>query len=173
MTHDRNPPPQPLFWAALAFSLGLWIGVRAWRPPSWWVIAVMTFVVAAAWFLPKRAWMAKTLSFGVWFLLGAFLIQARSQAPGEIRQDDARILALADGRPVIMTARVTREGYAQAAGSRSIRETIDVETEEIASEGKTLPLRAGVRLSIYEKVEADRAIGSSSARVILDDAMTR
>src|SRR4029077_11348100 len=33
MTHDRKPPRQPLFWAALAFSLGLWMGVRAWRPP--------------------------------------------------------------------------------------------------------------------------------------------
>ena len=27
MTHDRKPPRQPLFWAALVFSLGLWTGV--------------------------------------------------------------------------------------------------------------------------------------------------
>ena len=37
----RKPPRQPLFWGALAFALGLWIGVRAWRPPLWWVIAVV------------------------------------------------------------------------------------------------------------------------------------
>src|ERR1019366_5551210 len=148
MTHKRKPPRQPLFWAALAFSLGLWTGVRAWRPPSWWVIAVVAFVFAASWFLPRRAWLAKALSLGAWFLLGAFLIQIRGQ-----RQDDPRILALADGRAVTLTARVIREGYARAAGPQSIRESIDVETEEIASQGESWPVRAGVRLTIYERVE--------------------
>ena len=42
---------------------------------------------------------------------------------------------------------------------------IDVETEEIASGGESWPVRAGVRLAIYEKVE-DRAIGPSGDRVI-------
>src|ERR1039457_1622195 len=172
MTHDRNPPRQPLFWAALGFSLGLWTGVRAWRPPSWWVIAVVAFVLAAAWFLPKRAWLAKALSLGAWVLLGAFLIQIRGQAPHELQQDEARILALADGRAVALTARVMREGYARDAGPQSIRESIDVETEEIASQDGSWPVRAGVRLTIYKKVE-DRAIGRSGDRMILDDPMTR
>src|SRR5208337_3826307 len=142
------PPQQPLFWAALAFSLGLWTGVRAWRPPSWWVIAVVAFVFAASWFLRKRAWLAKTLSLGTWFLLGAFLIQIRGQAQG-----DPRISSLADGREVTLTAHVIREGYARAAGAQQIRESIDVETEEIASQGESWPVRAGVRLSIYERTE--------------------
>ena len=173
MKHDdQKPPRQPLFWAALAFSLGLWTGVRAWRPPSWWVIAVVAFVLAASWFLPKRAWLAKALSLGAWVLLGAFLIQIRVQAPHELQQDEARILALADGRAVALTARVMREGYARDAGPRSIRESIDLETEEIASQGESWPVRAGVRLTIYEKVE-DRVIGPSGDRVILDDPMTR
>jgi len=172
MTRDQKPPRQPLFWAALAFSLGLWMGVRAWRPPSWWVIAVVAFVFAAAWFLPKRASLAKALSLGAWVLLGAFLIQVRGQPSHKRQQDEARILALADGRAVSLTARVMREGYARDAGPRSIRESIDVETEEIASQGESWPARAGVRLTIYEKVE-DRAIGPSGDRVILDDPMTR
>jgi len=178
---NHKPPRQPLFWAAVAFSLGLWTGVRAWRPPSWWVIAVVAFVFAASWFLPKRAWLAKALSLGAWFLLGAFLIQVRGQRPDDSRQDDARILTLADGRAVTLTARVMREGYARAAGPRSIRESIDVETEEIASQGESWPVRAGVRLTIYEKVEnpeaverrEDRAIGSSGHRVIFDDPTAR
>src|ERR1700681_4128169 len=153
MTHARKPPRQPLFWSALAFSLGLWMGVRAWRPPSWWVIAVVAFVFAASWFLSKRAWLAKTLSLGAWVFLGAFLIQVRGQQTDKLQQNDARIFALADGREVILTARVIREGYAQAAGPRSIHESIDVETEEIASRGERWPVRAGVRLTIYEKVE--------------------
>ena len=172
MMHDGKPPRQPLFWAAVAFSLGLWTGVRAWRPPSWWVIALVAFVFAASWFLSKRAWMAKALSLGAWFLLGAFLIQIRGQPPAELQQDDARIFALADGREVTLTARVMREGYARASGPRSISESIDVETEAIASQGESWPVRAGIRLTIYEKVE-DRAIGSSGDRVILDDPMTR
>jgi len=181
MMRNHKPPRQPLFWAAVAFSLGLWTGVRAWRPPSWWVIAVVAFVFAASWFLPKRAWLAKALSLGAWFLLGAFLIQVRGQRPDDSRQDDARILTLADGRAVTLTARVMREGYARAAGPRSIRESIDVETEEIASQGESWPVRAGVRLTIYEKVEnpeaverrEDRAIGSSGHRVIFDDPTAR
>ena len=172
MTHDPKPPRQPLFWAAVAFSLGLWVGVRAWRPPLWWVIAVAVFVFAASWFLRKRAWLAKALSLGAWVLLGALLIQVRGQRPDEPSQDGARLFALADGRPVVLTARVLREGYARAEGPRSIRESIDVETEEIASAGERWPVRAGVRLSIYEKVE-DRASGRLGDRVILDDPMTR
>ena len=53
-----------------------------------------------------------------------------------------------------------------------ILESIDVETEEIASERESWPVRAGVRLTIYEKAE-DRAIGPSGHRVILDDPITR
>jgi competence protein ComEC len=176
MTHDRKPPRQPLFWAALVFSLGLWTGVRAWRPPSWWVIAVVAFVFATSWFLPRRARLAKALSLGTWFLLGAFLIQIRSQPQG-----DPRTLALADGRAVTLTGRVMREGYARSAGPRSIRESIDVETEAIASQGESWPVRAGVRLTIYERVEnseaverrEDLAVGSSGHRVIFDDPMAR
>ena len=148
------------------------MGVRAWRPPLWWVIAVAVFVFAASWFLRKRAWLAKALSLGAWVLLGALLIQVRGQRPDEPSQDGARLFALADGRPVVLTARVMREGYARAEGPRSIRESIDVETEEIASAGERWPVRAGVRLSIYEKVE-DRASGRLGDRVILDDPMTR
>ena len=138
MIHDHKPPRQPLFWGALAFSIGLWVGVRAWRPPSWWVIALLAFVLAAWWFVPRRAWMAKSLSLGTWVLLGAFLIQVRGGQAG-----DPQILGLADGREVTLTAHVIREGYARAAGPRSIRESIDVETEEIESEGQSRPVRVG------------------------------
>jgi competence protein ComEC len=144
MTHDANPGRQPLLWAALVFSAGLWIGARAWRPATWWIVAVLGFALAAVWFLRRQSWIAKGFSLGTWFVLGAFLIQIRG-APGGA----AGILAFADGREVTIVAHVTREGYARAAGSHSVRQPVDVETEAI--EG--LPIRAGVRLTIYEKVE--------------------
>ena len=118
----------------------------------------MAIVFAASWFLSKRAWLAKALSLGAWILLGAFLIQVRGQRTDKFQQNDARIFALADGRPVTLTAHVIREGYALAAGPRSIRESIDVETEEIASQGDRWPMRAGVRLTVYEKVENSEAV---------------
>ncbi len=167
MMPNHKPLPQPLFWAAVAFSLGLWMGVRAWRPPSWWVIAVVVFVFAASRFLPKRSWLAKGLALATWLLLGAFLIQVRGQRADGLHKDAPSISTLADGRPVTLTARVMREGYARAAGPRSIRESIDMETEAVASDGATWPVRAGVRLAIYEKVE-DRAMGSSGHRLIED-----
>jgi competence protein ComEC len=168
MTHRPKPTRQPLFWAAVSYSFGLWIGVRAWRPPSWWIIALLAFILAASWFLPKRAWLAKALSLGTWFLLGAFLIQIRGQPSGELQPDLSRILALADGRPLTLTGRVTREGYARPAGPQSVRETVDLETDEIASEGESWQLRAGVRLTIYQK----EAI-QSGEQAILDDPMAR
>jgi competence protein ComEC len=155
MTHAPNPPRQPLFWAAVAFSEGLWAGARAWRPPSWWVIAVLAFVLAAWWFVARRPWMAKALSLGTWILLGAFLIQVRGGQAG-----DPQILALGDGREVTLTAHVMREGNARAAGPRSTRESIDVETEAIESEGQSRPVRAGVRLTVMER--RARAPGSGA-----------
>jgi competence protein ComEC len=142
-----------LFWVALVFSLGLWTGVRAWRPPLWWLIAIVALIFAASCFRRQRAWLSKSLALATWFLIGAFLIQVRGQ-----RQDDPRLLALADGRSVTLTARVIREGYARAEGPKSIRESIDVETEAIGSEGENWPARTGVRLSIYQKVEEDQTL---------------
>jgi competence protein ComEC len=146
MIHDHKPPRQPLLWAAIAFSAGLWTGLRTWRPPSWWVLAVMAFILAAVWFSSKRALLGKALSLAVWFLLGAFLIQIRGQP-----QVDSRILALADSGEVVLTAHIIREGYAQTAYPGATRESLDVQTEEISREGESWPVRAGVRLTIREK----------------------
>jgi competence protein ComEC len=158
MTHDRKPPRQPLFWAAVAFSLGLWTGLYTWRPPFWWVAAVVTFVFAATWFLPRRTWAAKTLSLGVWFLLGAFLIQVRGQKPNDIQQNDARILAMADGRSIVLTGRVIREGYPKNAYPGATRESIDVETVEIVSAGESQKIQTGVRLTIHEKTTNSESV---------------
>jgi competence protein ComEC len=149
MTHQRKPPRQPLFWAAAVFSLGLWTGARLWRPPSWWVIAMAAFILAASFFLSRRAWLAKSLSLGSWFLLGAMLIQLHDQ-PGQAQKNADRLSELADGRPVVLTAHIIREGYAPDAYPGANRDSIDVETEEIASAGEAWAVKAGIRLTIHE-----------------------
>ncbi len=149
MTHDARPPRQPLFWGALAFSVGLWVGARAWRPPSWWLIAILTFLFSASWILAKRPWPAKTLSLSLWVLLGALFIQIRSQSPDDAQLNPIPTAALADGSQVTLTAHVLREGYARAAGQRSTR-SIDVETEQIANADGSWPIKTGIRLTVYE-----------------------
>ena len=151
MMRHRTPPRQPLFWAVAAFSLGLWTGVRAWRPPSWWIIAVVAFVLAASFFLPKRPWLSKTFSLAAWFLLGALLIQVRAPRADDAHSNTSHVFSLADGRELTLTAHVIREGYARSAGPRTIRESIDMQTEEITADGETWPASVGVRLSIYQK----------------------
>src|ERR1700722_10888632 len=158
MTRDRNPPRQPLLWAAVAFSIGLWIGKQAWRPPLWWGVAVVAFVLAASWFLTKRAWLAEALSFGVWFLLGALLIQVRAQPQDELQKNENDIFALADGSEVTLTAHIFRTGYAQSAYPGAIRESIDVETEAVVHQDVSRPLRAGVRLTLQEKPAKDEIV---------------
>lgn len=158
MTHDRTPSRQPLFWAALAFSLGIWVGVHAWRPPSWWVIAFCTFALATLWYLGKRAWMAKALSLAIWTLLGALLIQVRDSA----LVGDPQIFTLADGREVTLIGHVIREGYARAAGPQSVREPIDLETESVEDGSVSRPIHAGVRFTIYEKETAGTSGGFTS-----------
>jgi competence protein ComEC len=155
MMRDRRPPRQPLFWAALAFSFGLWAGERTWRPPSWWAIAVVVFLLSSSWFLTKRPGLAKAMSLGAWVLLGALFIQILPQPPAAGQQSSVSLVTLADGSQVTLTVHVLREGYTRAAGPRSVR-SIDVETEAIEKADGNWPLRTGVRLTIYVKIE-DRA----------------
>ena len=150
----------------MVFSAGIWIGFYAWRPPVWWAIAIVACSLGACWFVRRHALLAKTLALGAWFLFGAFLIQVRGRPA-----NDPRLAALADGRSVVLTAHVIREGYAHAAGPRSMRRTIDVESEEIESEGTAAPVRTGVRLTLYAPVEfppfatnAKREAASGSGR---------
>ncbi len=149
MIREMPPPRQPLFWAALVFSLGLWAGLRAWRPPSWWSIAIAVFLLSGLWFLRQRPWLAKSLALATWFLFGALLIQIRGRPP-----EDPRLPSLSDGHAVSLTAHVIKEGYAHASGPRSIRQTIDVETEAIESDGEIFPVSTGIRVSLYQHTDS-------------------
>ncbi len=163
-----TPKPEPIlprhamFWAAVIFSLGLWTGLRAWRPPSWWAIAISTFVLAACWFVSRRPWLARALALVSWFLFGAFLIQIRGR-PAE----DPRLAGLSDGQPVTLTAHVIREGYVRSKESGSVSRSIDVMSESIEVAGSAPPqdIRAGIRLSIYERGEPSANAGAEEPSI--------
>jgi len=91
--------------------------------------------------------MAKILALGALFLMGALTIQIR----GNGDSPNAEILRFDDGQEVLITAHAIAEGYIAEAGFGGLRQSIDVETEEIASKAKTVPVKSGMRLGIYAK----------------------
>jgi len=141
-----RPTRQPMLWAALSYSLGIIAGVHAWRPASWWVAAGVAFLAAGLFFVRRRNLLSVTLALGGFFLAGALHIQLR----GSTNALDTSLEPFADGQPVEMTGHVIREGKFREGTPNEIRQTLDVETEEIITENsKPIPVHSGVRLGIY------------------------
>lgn len=140
---ERNPPRQPLLWAALAYAAGIVAAAYAWRPASWWCVAAAGFIGAGAYFSRRRWWLAFPLALGALFFIGALGLQLRSSE----RPSSQGILALADGEEVTVTAHVIHEGEIREAGFGGLRQSVDVETEEVGA----APLRTTIRLGIYGK----------------------
>jgi predicted membrane metal-binding protein len=143
-------PRQPLFWAAVVFSFGLWFGSSEWRPPLWWVTAFVVFLLASCWYVKQRVWLAKLLALAMCFLAGAFSIQLRSSSA--TRQDRSAAPSLTDGGTVTLVGHVTREGYAREAYPGVMQESVDIETESASESAESWPVSVGVRLAIREKV---------------------
>ncbi len=135
-------------------------GTYAWRPPLWWVVAALGFLGAGAYFVRRRIWLAFPLALGVLFFTGAFAIQQRtSQA-----QSDNRVLAFAEGEEVLVTGHVKHEGETREAGFGGLRQSVDIETEEVTRGANTLTARDGLRLAVYAK-ESDQEYDESGTLV--------
>jgi competence protein ComEC len=138
---------QPLLWAALAFAAGIVAGVYAWRPSLWWVVAFVVIAASGA-HLSRRRWRsAFVMGMASLFVLGALAIQV--SAPDGA--GDSQLLQFADGSEVVVTAHVIKEGTLQEEGSGTVRQRLDLETEQIASGNERLDVQAGMRLSIYDQ----------------------
>lgn len=159
-TSVRKPPRQPLLWAVLAYGAGITVGSYAWRPPLWWVVAALVFLGAGAYYVRRRVWAAFGLALGACFFTAALAMQA-SMSCSPI---DDGALVLADGEEVIVTGHLTHEGEIREAGFGGWRQSGDVETEQASSGEKTIPVRAGVRVGIYEKESAQES-DESGARM--------
>ncbi len=135
-----------MLWAAGAHSLGIVAGVYAWRPAVWWVVAVAVFSAAAAYFANRRSGVAWLLALGTFFLAGALHIQMRSASP----RLDTSILPYADRREIQITAHVAREGRVQPGGFGEMRQTLDLESEQVQTpDGMIVPVQSGIRVSVY------------------------
>ncbi len=142
---DLKATRQPMFWAAIAYSLGIIAGSRTWRPASWWVFAGAAFLVAGLYFVRRREWLGSSLALGAFFLAGALHVQLR----GSTATLDTSLLPF-DGQQIEITAHVVRDGRLRGEERNEIGQSVDVETEDIVTdEGLRIPLRAGVRIGIY------------------------
>ncbi len=141
-----KPSRQPMLWAAAAYSSGIVAGVYAWRPALWWVVAGAAFILAAAYFASRRSGLAWLVALGAFFLTGALHIQVRSASP----RLDTGIVPYTNRQEVQVTAHVTRNGRIQQGGMGELRQTLDLESEQIqTTEGLTVPIHSGIRISVY------------------------
>src|ERR1700676_3772011 len=137
---------QPMLWAVVAYSLGVVAGAYLWRPALWWAVAGAALVAAATYFARRRCGLAWSLALGAVFVAGAFHFQAN----GTSTRLDTNIQPYADRQELQITAHVTRDGRVQAAGFNEIRQTIDLDTEEIQTAAtQSEAIHSGIRLSIY------------------------
>ena len=140
---------QPMLWAALAYSAGITAGVYFWRPPLWWIVAAVAFLIAGGYFVRRRPWIAGALTLAILFFVGALHVQLLR--PEKL---DTGILPYADGQEVEITAHVTRDGHLHDGGFGELRQTIDVETEQLTTASHSVDIRSGIRLNIYSPTNA-------------------
>ncbi len=158
-----------MLWAAISYGLGIIAGVYQWRPVLWWLIAGAAFAASAAYFAHRRSTLGWTLALSTFFLAGALHIQLRGTAP----RLDTTIDPYADHQELQITAHVTRDGRLQDGGFHEIRQTVDVEAEQIqTSSGETETVHSGIRLSIYSPRANDADSDASSAASSLGDTAT-
>jgi competence protein ComEC len=142
---------QPLLWAAMSYAAGIVAGSILLRPVGLWIIATLVFGAAACYYRRRRTSLGFALALAVFAMLGALAIQLHSATLHW--HGDPRLPV--DGREVFITAHVIAEGQILAEGPRNtLRQRIDLETEQIEFASRTTPVRFGLRLSVYGKTES-------------------
>jgi competence protein ComEC len=120
--------------------------VYLWRPVLWWLVAGAAFVGSAAYFAKRRSGLGWALALGAFFLAGALHIQVR----GSTVRFDTGIQPYADRQELRITAHVTRAGRWQSGGFNEIKQTVDIESEEVeTATGPPEEIHSGIRLSVY------------------------
>jgi competence protein ComEC len=141
-----------MFWAAVAYASGIVFGVYEWRPALWWIVGAVALMLAATYFARRRRRFAWIFALVVCFFGGAFHIQARAG----LSRMDSSIQPFADRQPLDITAHVVRDGRIQPGGAGETRQTVDIETEQIRTETRSvIPIHSGIRLGIYSKLARD------------------
>jgi competence protein ComEC len=148
-----------MLWAALVYCLGISAGVYAWRPPLWLAASAALLVCAAAYWVQRRPGAGWIVALGIIFLLAGLDVELQGAGP----RLDTAIQTYADGRELEIIGHVIRDGRVQPGGFGETRQTIDVETEQIATaDGVEALVHSGIQLNIYSP-ESDRTENDGSS----------
>ncbi len=162
-------PRQPVFYAALAYAGGILVGGRCWRPMLWWIVAAVVFAVGAVVFVGRgrdahataagtaalrgritlRAYAASILVLASFVALGALNIRTRNSS--DVRPD---VSAITDGREVVVTGYVVRDGALRGAGAQR-REMLDVQIEDVQIEAAAVSQVHGPALAVAGSASLD------------------
>jgi competence protein ComEC len=153
-------PREPMLWAATAFALGIVAGVYEWRPALWWIVAELVFAGATVYFASRRLRFSWILALSIFFLIGAFEAQIR----GAATQLDTGIVPYVNGEALEITGHVVRDGRVQAAGRAEVRQSLDIEAENIRTDSdEIVPIHSQIRMNIYGARENDESVDDSVA----------
>jgi competence protein ComEC len=156
---------EPLFLAALAFSIGILAANFLWRSPFIWLFGLGIALAAAA--LSLRRSLGLTFACGLLAIipLGALYLQARDAAQSTVAKD---LQPFGTGeKGVDVTAHVLREGLIRDSPYGGKQESVDVESEKMQIGDHTLQEPVGIRLTIYTKRSEEEDTGESDGESTL------
>jgi competence protein ComEC len=126
-------------------------GTYFWRPALWWLIAIAVFLIAAGYWSRRRSRSGFAVILLVLSFTGALITELRPPLGGA----DTAVLPFADGRDVVITGHVAKEGNPKLEPHGSAPERFDLQLEQITSAGQTLELRSKIRVSVYGNAVRD------------------
>ena len=138
-----------MLWAASAYSCGIVTGFYVWRPAVWWLLGGVAFGAAGAYFLRRRSYASYALALCALFVTGALMLQVR--VPESVGGAD--VLSFADGREVIVTGHVVKEGNLREEVTGGAQQRLDLETEQITARDdrgtRSFAIHSGLRVTVY------------------------
>lgn len=151
---------EPAFIAALAFAAGIIAGNFLWRAPHVWLIAFVLGVAGVCVLYRRAPSLAFPLAILALVPLGAFYLQVSDAA----QTTPPNLEAFATGEGTVdITAYVMREGIVRDSPFGGKQESVDVETEELATGDHHLSAPVGIRLTVFSKRSDEEEARDSGA----------
>jgi competence protein ComEC len=114
----------------------------------WWLIAGLVFGSSAVYFLRRRARIGIALALSSLFVFGALTIQSGGPVT------EVADASLGDGQEAVVTAHVIREGSLLGKGLGDLQQKLDLASERIDIDGRTLTSHPGIRASFYGRADS-------------------
>jgi competence protein ComEC len=111
------------------------------------MVAWLVFTLSGVYLLRRRGRLAFIVGLGALFFLGALMVQVRSGND----TDSSSWARFADGTEVIVTAHVINEGTLHEDSPGSVRQKLEVETEQITRGDENFTVKAGLRINVYQQ----------------------